>query len=55
MTVLAILVTLAALAWTAKVIFANGPRSCPGIYDGRLSILAAWILAALVWLACWVR
>ena len=54
MIVFAILGTLAALAWSFLVAFANGMRSSPGDFVGGWSVGGAWFGAAVLWLAWWV-
>ena len=51
MIVFAILGTIAALAWSVLVMGANGMRSSPGDFVGGWGIGAAWVLAAVLWLA----
>lgn len=53
MIVFAILGTIAAAGWTLLALFANGMRSSPGPFQGQFSIIAAWIGAAVLWLAWW--
>jgi hypothetical protein len=51
MIVFAILGTFAALAWSILVMAANGMRSSPGEFRGAFSVGAAWVVAAVLWLA----
>lgn len=53
MIVLAIVATLAAIAWSLFVLFANSMRSSPGDFVGAGTIWAAWIGVAVMWLAWW--
>ena len=53
MIVLAVLGTIAAFVWMVLVIVANGMRSSPGEFYGTWQIWAAWIGAAVLWLAWW--
>lgn len=54
MIVLAILGTLAALAWSLVVFGANSMRSSPGAFEGGGTIAVAWVVCAVFWLAWWV-
>jgi hypothetical protein len=51
MIVFAIVATIAAAIWSFVVVFANGMRSSPGVFQGNGTIIAAWAIAALLWLA----
>ena len=53
MLFLAIIATIAAGLWSLVVLFANGMRSSPGEFQGRGTIIAAWLGAAVLWLAWW--
>lgn len=53
MIVLAILATLAAIAWTVVVLFANGMASSPQDFQGAWGIGLAWIIVAALW-AAWL-
>jgi hypothetical protein len=55
MIALAILFTMAAVVWTLMVLYANGMRSSPGAFQGNGSIVVAWAVAALMWLAWWLN
>ena len=46
--------TFAAGLVTVFIVFANGMRSSPGAFVGRGFIALAWIIAAILWLACGV-
>ncbi len=52
MIVLAILTTIAALVWSFVVFLANG-MSDGTKFQGRLSLIAVWIVVAIMWLAWW--
>ena len=49
MIALAIVGTIAAIAWTLLVMFANGMRSSPGKFYGDGLIWTGWGIAALLW------
>lgn len=51
MIVLAIIATIGAGIWSAFVVFGNGMRASPGQFVGRGTILVAWIMVVLLWLA----
>lgn len=51
MIVLAVLITLAAVAYSLLVLGANSMRSSPGDFVGMPSLLAAWGVTALMWFA----
>jgi hypothetical protein len=53
MIVLAVLVTMFAVAFSFIVWLANGMRSAPGPLEGRGLIAAAWAIAGVFWLAWW--
>lgn len=54
MMVLAIVATLLAAGYSVLVVGANGMRSSPGPFEGAPSMLAAWIIVVVMWLAWWV-
>lgn len=54
MIVLAIVATIAALAWSGLTLFANGMRDGPGEFRGGGLLVAVWCGVALLWLAWWV-
>lgn len=54
MIVLAILATVAAFVWSIVVVFANGMSDGPVAFQGGGTVLAAWIGAAVMWLAWWI-
>lgn len=51
MIVLAIVATIGALIWSFGVMFANGMRSSPGKFQGGGTIIAAWVVVVILWLA----
>lgn len=53
MIILGIAATLAAIVWSLFVLYANSMRSSPGAFVGAGTIWAAWISAAVMWLAWW--
>jgi hypothetical protein len=53
MIVLAIISTLAAIAWSFAVLWANSMRSSPGEFQFGFTLVAAWIGSAIMWLAWW--
>ncbi len=53
MIVLAIIATVAAVLWSLLVLGANSMRSSPGDFEGALTLAAAWVVAAIMWLAWW--
>lgn len=56
MIVLAVLGTLAAIVWTAIVIFANEMSDAPMMgFQGGLTLWAAWIGVAILWFAWWLK
>jgi hypothetical protein len=56
MIVLAIIATIAAVLWTAFVVFANGMSDAPSVgFQGEWSIIGAWGVTAALWLAWLVR
>lgn len=56
MIVFAVLGTIAAIVWSALVVFANGMSSAPSLgFQGGWSIIAAWAAVLVLWLAWWFR
>jgi hypothetical protein len=55
MIVLAIISTLAAIAWSFAVLWANSMRSSPGEFQFGFSLVVAWLIAATMWLAWWLN
>lgn len=53
MIVFAILGTIAAIVWSVIVVIANGMRASPGEFQGQGTLIAAWLGAAILWLAWW--
>ena len=53
MIVLAIVCTLAAIAWSFAVLWANSMRSSPGEFQFGSTLIVAWIATAIMWLAWW--
>lgn len=54
MILFAIIATLAAIATTFLVWFANGMAAAPGKFQYGGFIAASWVGAAVFWLAWWV-
>ena len=51
MIVLAAFMTIAAAFLTGLVVFANGMRSTPGVFQGGALILGIWLIAFAFWFA----
>jgi len=51
MIVLAIVCTLVAIAWSFAVLWANSMRSSPGEFQFGFTLIVAWIVTAIMWLA----
>jgi hypothetical protein len=51
MIALAVAGTFGAALWSGFVVLANGMRASPGEFRGGGTIAAAWVGAALLWLA----
>lgn len=51
MLVLSIISTLCAIVWSVFVVFANGMSDSPSSgFQGKWSIIGAWVLVAILWL-----
>jgi hypothetical protein len=56
MLVVAILGTIGAVVWTILGVFANGMSDAPSAgFQGGWTIVVAWVVAAVIWLAWWFR
>ena len=52
MLFLAIIATLASILWSGFVVFANGMSSAPmAAFQGKGSMIGAWIVTVILWLA----
>jgi hypothetical protein len=53
MIVLAIIATFAAIGWSFAVLWANSMRSSPGEFQFGFTLIAAWVVVLIMWLAWW--
>jgi hypothetical protein len=55
MIVLPILSTIAAIAWSAIIVMANGMSDAPTMgFQGGGMLMVVWIGVAALWLAWWI-